>query len=164
MTKAHICLFAQIRIAVSNKKAANNLMELLKRRVTHERCDEHETTNGISQSNLCCLSLISAKLYAPGKGFQNVSFDLYPAALGIVGESGSGKSTLLKSLSGRQTPDSGEVIYLRGDADKQISQLEDLYQNMVRQRRHLLRTEVRKQHQWMVLRGRVSAAVTLVSV
>ena len=50
------------------------------------------------------------KLYAPGKGFQNVSFDLYPGeVLGIVGESGSGKSTLLKSLSGRQTPDCGPV-------------------------------------------------------
>ncbi|MGR5488213.1 phosphonate C-P lyase system protein PhnK, partial [Vibrio alfacsensis] len=29
------------------------------------------------------------KLYAPGKGFTNVSFDLYPGeVLGIVGESG----------------------------------------------------------------------------
>ena len=100
------------------------------------------------------------KLYAPGKGFQNVSFDLYPGeVLGIVGESGSGKSTLLKSLSGRQTPDSGEVIYLRGDADKQISQLEDLYQMAESQRRHLLRTEwgVVHQHPMDGLRGRVSA-------
>ncbi|WP_146673208.1 ATP-binding cassette domain-containing protein, partial [Salmonella enterica] len=51
-------------------------------------------------------------LYAPGKGFNNVSFDLWPGeVLGIVGESGSGKTTLLKSISSRLTPQSGEIQY-----------------------------------------------------
>ena len=51
-------------------------------------------------------------LYAPGKGFSDVSFDLWPGeVLGIVGESGSGKTTLLKSISARLTPQQGEIHY-----------------------------------------------------
>ncbi len=46
-------------------------------------------------------------LYAPGKGFSDVSFDLWREVLGIVGESGSGKTTLLKSISARLTPQQG---------------------------------------------------------
>lgn len=48
-------------------------------------------------------------LYAPGKGFSDVSFQLYPGeVLGIVGESGSGKTTLLKSISARLAPNRGK--------------------------------------------------------
>lgn len=51
-------------------------------------------------------------LYAPGKGFSDVSFELWPGeVLGIVGESGSGKTTLLKSISARLTPQNGEIRY-----------------------------------------------------
>ena len=50
-------------------------------------------------------------LYAPGKGFSDVSFDLWPGeVLGIVGESGSGKTTLARILLGFEQADSGQVI------------------------------------------------------
>ncbi|SQA98128.1 Glutathione import ATP-binding protein GsiA [Cedecea neteri] len=71
-------------------------------------------------------------LYAPGKGFMDVSFDLWPGeVLGIVGESGSGKTTLLKAISARLAPQEGEVIYL----DR------SLYDMSEGERRRLLRTE-----------------------
>ncbi|HBV75562.1 MULTISPECIES: phosphonate C-P lyase system protein PhnK [Vibrio] len=105
-----------------------------------------------------------SKLYAPGKGFSDVSFELYPGeVLGIVGESGSGKSTLLQSISGRLKPDSGEVLYLQTGSDEanqsSIAQLESLYEMAESQRRHLLRTEwgVVHQHPMDGLRARVSA-------
>lgn len=99
-----------------------------------------EMTNLKEQPLLSVQNL--TKLYAPGKGFSEVSFELFPGeVLGIVGESGSGKSTLLKAISGRLQPDNGEVLYLRGGAEQQLAQIEDLYAMAESQRRHLLRTE-----------------------
>lgn len=89
-------------------------------------------------------------LYAPGKGFEQVSFDLYPGeVLGIVGESGSGKTTLLHSLSARLAPQQGTLLY----------QGRSLWQMSESERRHLLRTEwgVVHQHPLDGLRPQVSA-------
>ncbi|WP_434362979.1 phosphonate C-P lyase system protein PhnK [Parasalinivibrio latis] len=96
-----------------------------------------------------------SKLYAPGKGCQDINFDLFPGeVLGIVGESGSGKSTLLRVLSGRETPDTGKIHYL-SQFDKDLS----LYDLSESHRRRLLRTEwgVVHQHPMDGLRPRVSA-------
>lgn len=89
-------------------------------------------------------------LYAPGKGFEDVSFSLFPGeVLGIVGESGSGKTTLLHAISARLTPQQGQVDY----------QGRDLYRMSESERRRLLRTEwgVVHQHPLDGLRPQVSA-------
>ncbi len=55
--------------------------------------------------------------YGARVGCQSVSLSLWEGeVLAIVGESGSGKSTLLGCLSGRLTPDSGQVLYRRAGA------------------------------------------------
>ncbi|WP_210423805.1 phosphonate C-P lyase system protein PhnK [Dickeya sp. CFBP 2040] len=89
-------------------------------------------------------------LYAPGKGFSEVSFDLYPGeVLGIVGESGSGKTTLLRAISARLMPQAGQIDY----------QGRSLYAMSESDRRRLLRTEwgVVHQHPLDGLRPSVSA-------
>ena len=89
-------------------------------------------------------------LYAPGKGFSDVSFELWPGeVLGIVGESGSGKTTLLKSISARLTPQNGDILYEGAS----------LYGMSEAGRRRLLRTEwgVVHQHPMDGLRRQVSA-------
>ncbi|RTF66202.1 ATP-binding cassette domain-containing protein, partial [Serratia marcescens] len=82
-------------------------------------------------------------LYAPGKGFSDVSFDIYPGeVLGIVGESGSGKTTLLKSISARLAPQRGQILYR-----PQAEQEHDLYAMAESDRRRLLRTDWGVVHQ-----------------
>ncbi|MDY4383640.1 phosphonate C-P lyase system protein PhnK [Pectobacterium brasiliense] len=89
-------------------------------------------------------------LYAPEKGFEDVSFELFLGeVLGIVGESGSGKTTLLQAISARLTPQQGTINY----------QGRDLYRLSESERRRLLRTEWGVVHQYPLdgLRPQVSA-------
>lgn len=109
--------------------------------------------------NLAAEPLLSVNnlthLYAPGKGFSDVSFSLYPGeVLGIVGESGSGKTTLLQSISARLAPQLGNVIYNNGQTPAQ-----SLYEMAESDRRRLLRTDwgVVHQHPMDGLRRQVSA-------
>lgn len=109
--------------------------------------------------NLAAEPLLSVNnlthLYAPGKGFSDVSFNLYPGeVLGIVGESGSGKTTLLQSISARLAPQAGQVIYNNGQTPAQ-----SLYDMAESDRRRLLRTDWGEVHQHPMdgLRRQVSA-------
>ncbi len=96
-------------------------------------------------------------LYAPGKGFTDVSFDLWPReVLGIVGESGSGKTTLLNAISARLPPQQGDILY----------QNRNLYAMSEAERRRLLRTEwgVVHQHPLDGLRRQCLRAAILANV
>jgi sulfate-transporting ATPase len=43
--------------------------------------------------------------------FENLSFKIPPAAIvGVIGGNGAGKSTLMKIITGKEKPDSGEVV------------------------------------------------------
>lgn len=95
-----------------------------------------------------------SKLYAPGKGFEEVNLTLYPGeVLAIVGESGSGKTTLLKTLSGRLAPQTGEVRFQTESDDLELYQLSEA------QRRCLMRENfgIVHQHPMDGLRARISA-------
>ena len=82
-------------------------------------------------------------LYAPGKGFSDVSFDLWPGeVLGIVGESGSGKTTLMNLIGCLDLPTSGQYILKDQDMstlnDNQLAEIRNKHIGFVFQNFYLL--------------------------
>ncbi|MCL1937476.1 MAG: ABC-F family ATP-binding cassette domain-containing protein [Candidatus Azobacteroides sp.] len=54
--------------------------------------------------------------------FENISFGIAEGQrIGLIAKNGAGKTTLLKILTGKETPDSGEIVYRK---DIQIAYLE----------------------------------------
>jgi ATP-binding cassette subfamily F protein uup len=54
--------------------------------------------------------------------FENISFGIAEGQrIGLIAKNGAGKTTLLKILTGKETPDSGEIVYRK---DLQIAYLE----------------------------------------
>lgn len=52
-----------------------------------------------------------SKAYGDKVLFENLSFKIPPGAIvGVIGGNGAGKSTLMKMITGKETPDSGEII------------------------------------------------------
>lgn len=98
-----------------------------------------------------------SRLYGENKGFQDINMELYPGEiLGIVGESGSGKSTLLRTLSGKEVPQTGEIIYHSPNTGADPVSLYGLTEP---ERRYLLRTQWGFVHQHPMdgLRPRITA-------
>ena len=70
-------------------------------------------------------------LYAPGKGFSDVSFELWPGeVLGIVGESGSGKSTFLRCLNLLEEPTGGQIVFEGVDITSKETKIDQMRQKI----------------------------------
>ncbi len=77
------------------------------------------------------------KLYGGRAACRGVSLSIAEGeVLAIVGESGSGKSTLLNMLSGRLSPDAGDVSYRMRDGE-----MREIFALSEAERRLLLRTD-----------------------
>lgn len=69
------------------------------------------------------------KMYGGSSIFENISFEIQEKdRVGLVGRNGSGKTTLLKLLSGKETPDSGQIHWKKGSQIGYLAQIPD-FQN-----------------------------------
>lgn len=96
-----------------------------------------------------------AKFYGHRAACRDVNLTIDAGeVLAVVGESGSGKSTLLNMLSGRLTPDAGNILYRMRDGEAR-----DIFRLSEAERRLLLRTDWGFVHQdaTLGLRMNVSA-------
>ncbi|MEK5171882.1 ABC-F type ribosomal protection protein [Heyndrickxia sp. FSL K6-6286] len=69
------------------------------------------------------------KMYGGSSIFEDITFEIQDKdRVGLVGRNGSGKTTLLKLLSGKETPDSGQIHWKKGVQIGYLAQIPD-FQN-----------------------------------
>lgn len=69
------------------------------------------------------------KMYGGSYIFEDITFEIQDKdRVGLVGRNGSGKTTLLKLLSGKETPDSGQIHWKKGVQIGYLAQIPD-FQN-----------------------------------
>lgn len=66
------------------------------------------------------------KMYGGSYIFEDITFEIQDKdRVGLVGRNGSGKTTLLKLLSGKETPDSGQIHWKKGVQIGYLAQIPD---------------------------------------
>ncbi|WLR51188.1 ABC-F type ribosomal protection protein [Bacillus tianshenii] len=71
----------------------------------------------------CSVQQIS-KMYGGNHIFENLSFEIHEQdRVGFVGRNGSGKTTVFRTLSGEDTPDSGQIHWKKGMKIGYLAQL-----------------------------------------
>ena len=65
-------------------------------------------------------------MYGGSSIFEDITFEIQDKdRVGLVGRNGSGKTTLLKLLSGKETPDSGQIHWKKGVQIGYLAQIPD---------------------------------------
>jgi ATP-binding cassette subfamily F protein uup len=72
-----------------------------------------------------------SKSYGENVLFQDLSFGINQGQkIGFVAKNGTGKTTILNILSGKDTPDTGQVIYRKGIQKAILAQEPDLDESL----------------------------------